>query len=216
MSESIKFLKGIDGALKRSKFISIAALATSAVIAIAAFYMAQKRVSESSAYVYVLDNGSVLEARRMYSDAQLDLEIADHVRRYHELMFNISPDSDIIKSNFEQAVKLGGNCAVELYNRRNEQNIYRKFIEVSAVQTIRITETVVDMSREPYVVRTKGIVRVLREETDTEYDFNSECEVSRMENRSIDNPHGLMINRFNKVDQVQTSQKKVQRGTKRY
>lgn len=216
MSESIKFLKGIEGSIQRSKVVALAALVVAAVVAIGATFIAAQKVTEATSYIYVVDNGSVLEARKMRNDAQLDLEIADHVRRYHELMFNISPDSDIIRQNYELAVKLGGTCAVELYNRRNEQNMYKKFIEVSAVQTIRITEINVDMNHEPYIVKTAGIVRVLREDTDTEYSFSSECEVSRMENRSAENPHGLMINRFNKIDQIQKSQKRLMRGTSSY
>lgn len=213
MSESINFLKGIDGALKRARVITIAAAIAAVAFGLGCFYIANQMVAEATRQVYVLDQGSVLTAIRMQNDAQRDLEIADHVRRYHELMFNISPDSDIINDNFKRAVKLGGQCAVELDNRRREQKFYEKIIEYSAIQTIRIDNIEVDMSSTPYRVFTTGTVQFLRQSTLTKYSFNSECLVSVLENRSFDNPHGLIIDKFIRLEQVEQSQRRSSTGS---
>lgn len=213
MSDAVRFLGGIDAAIKRSKVVAIVS-AAAAVVAIAVTVFLSLRYTERmTSMVYVLDNGSVLEARREQNDSQLDLEIKDHVRRYHELMYNISPDSGIIESNYQKAQKLGKTPAVMEYDRRREQRFYEQLVAAGAFQTIKVSSVEVDMSREPYRVVTDGEIKFWRGTTLTRYSIHTVCYVNVLNDaRDEDNLHGLMISSFEEIQQKEIEQSIVSRN----
>ena len=62
--------------------------------------------------IYVLDQGkSLLLALQTDAILSKDVEIRDHVTRFHELMFNLSPQKQTIQENLDRAFNLADRSA---------------------------------------------------------------------------------------------------------
>ena len=95
-----KTKKAIDAS--RAKFTKYGAGA----VCIASVGIAAWSSEHARQTVYVIDKGSAVMARRTPEDANRDMEAADHVTRFHELMFNLAPSSESIKRNVDRALTM--------------------------------------------------------------------------------------------------------------
>lgn len=98
MENVIKYFDNIETGFRRMKFLTLSALMVAAAIASGSMWMAYRFAEASRNNIFVVDkSGSALAATLADSDAQKDLEVKDHMIRFHELMFNLSPSSEAIK-----------------------------------------------------------------------------------------------------------------------
>ena len=127
--------------------------------------------------------------------AQRDLEVEDHVRRFHELLFNLAPSTESQKRNLEQALHMADRSAYDWWRDRSESGYYARLVSANISQEILIDSVRVSMQEYPYPATVYGKVFLTRESNITAYDFRSECRLSDVP-RSRSNPHGLMVERF--------------------
>lgn len=194
-NDAIRFLGDINSAQRWSRRLALAAVAVSAAVCVAAVALAFSYARSNASRVYVLDQGAVLEARRAANDAQRDLEVMDHVTRFHELFYNISPNVTTINQNVNRALELADESAYRYFNDLKEQRYYSKLIDINATQQIYVDSVVVDIMSYPYRASVHASLYVLRESTISLYSLDSECTLTEVE-RSTKNPHGLMIHDF--------------------
>ena len=150
---------------------------------------------ESRDTVYVVDKGSTLAATIADGDIQRDLEVEDHVRRFHELLFNLAPNSESQKRNLEQALHMADRSAYDWWQDQSESGYYARLVSANISQEIQIDSVQYSMQQYPYPARLFGKVYLTRESNITAYDFVSECRLSDVP-RSRSNPHGLMVEKF--------------------
>ena len=75
------------------------------VVGVSALNYAEKQRQK----IYVLDQGkSLLLALQTDAILSKDVEIRDHVTRFHELMFTLSPQKQTIQENLDRAFNLAG------------------------------------------------------------------------------------------------------------
>ena len=128
-------------------------------------------------------------------DVQRDLEVEDHVRRFHELLFNLAPNSESQKRNLEQALHMADRSAYDWWQDQSESGYYARLVSANISQEIRIDSVRFSMQEYPYPARLYGKVYLTRESNITAYEFASECRLSDVP-RSRSNPHGLLVERF--------------------
>lgn len=195
MENIVKYFGGIDQELKNRRALVTATLVFSAVVCIgvvaASFYF----VRQSRNTVYVVDKGSTIMASIAADNVQRDLEIEDHVRRFHELMFNLAPSSESQKRNLEQALHMADRSAYDWWQDQSEAGYFARLVSANISQEIQIDSVQFSMQAYPYPARLFGKVFLTRESNITAYDFVSECRLSDVA-RSRSNPHGLMIEKF--------------------
>ena len=130
----------------------------------------------------MLDQGkSLLLALQTDAILSKDVEIRDHVTRFHELMFTLSPQKQTIQENLDRAFNLA---------RLVSANISQQMI----VDSVKFVSTAY-----PYQVRTYARQYVVRESTVSQYSFVSTCQLINA-GRSDVNPHGLIIEKFKVVE----------------
>lgn len=195
MDKLIKYFENIEASFRRTKLVTYAALAASVVISLGSVFIATRRIDESRGEVYVIDGKSALMASRRDADSYRDIEAEDHVIRFHEMMFNITPNSESIKRNLDRALLLSDRSAYDYYMDLSEKGFYQRMVSANISQEIAIDSVKVDMSRYPHPARTYGKIYLLRESNITAYSFKSECQIVDV-NRSPSNPHGMMIEKF--------------------
>jgi conjugative transposon TraK protein len=134
-------------------------------------------------------------ASRDSKDSHRELEAKDHVIRFHELMFNLSPSSESIQRNLDRALVMSDRSAYDYWMDLSEKGFYQRLISANISQEFVTDSVKVDMLSYPHSVTTYGKLYMLRESNITAYQFESSCRLVDVE-RSQTNPHGLMIERF--------------------
>lgn len=195
MENIVKYFGGIDQELRSRKILVVATLCFSAAVCIGVVVASFMFVRQSRDTVYVVDKGSTIMASIANGDVQRDLEVEDHVRRFHELMFNLAPSTESQKRNLEQALHMADRSAYDWWRDQSEAGYYSRLVSANISQEIQIDSVQFSMQAYPYPARLFGKVYLTRESNITAYDFVSECRLSDVP-RSRSNPHGLMIEKF--------------------
>ncbi len=195
MENVVKYFGGIDQELRSRKILVVATLCFSAAVCIGVVVASFMFVRQSRDTVYVVDKGSTIMASIADGDVQRDLEVEDHVRRFHELMFNLAPSTESQKRNLEQALHMADRTAYDWWRDQSEAGYYSRLVSANISQEIQIDSVQFSMQAYPYPARLFGKVYLTRESNITAYDFVSECRLSDVP-RSRSNPHGLMIEKF--------------------
>lgn len=195
MENIVKYFGGIDQELRLRRLLVIATLCFCVAITLGVVFLSFRFVRESRDTVYVIDKGSTVMASIADGNAQRDLEVEDHVRRFHELMFNLAPSSESQKRNLEQALHMADRSAYDWWQDQSEAGYFNRLVSANISQEIQIDSVQFSMQAYPYPARLFGKVYLTRESNITAYDFVSECRLSDVQ-RSRSNPHGLMIEKF--------------------
>ena len=195
MDNLVKYYGGIDAELRRWRGLVGATLVFAGVVSVGVVLASLHFVAESRDTVYVVDKGSTIMATIADGDTQRDLEVEDHVRRFHELLFNLAPSTESQKRNLEQALHMADRSAYDWWQDQSESGYYSRLVSANITQEIQIDSVRYSMQTYPYPARLYGKVFLTRESNITAYDFVSECRLSDVP-RSRSNPHGLMVERF--------------------
>lgn len=166
--------------------------AFSLVVGLSALNYAEKQREK----IYVLDQGkSLLLALQTDAVMSKELEIKDHVSRFHELMFTLSPQKKTIQENLDRAFNLADKSAYEYSQDLAEKGYYSRLVSANISQQMIVDSVVFQGNGYPYQVKTFARQYVIRESTMSEYTFVSSCQVLNA-SRSDVNPHGLIIEKF--------------------
>ena len=195
MDKLIKHFNDIDQSFKAMKWVTAIALAASAVAMIGTVLLYISKTEALTGTIYVVDRGSAVMASRTHEDGYRDIEANDHVLRFHELMLNITPNSESIKRNLDRALILCDKSAYNYYMDLAEKGFYQRMISANITQEFVADSVKVDLESYPYKVRTYGKLYLMRESNINQYEFESEGQLVEVE-RSPSNPHGLMLERF--------------------
>lgn len=194
-NDAIRFVSDIRSSFKGMKLCMVIMAVVCTVICISNNRSNAKKVDAAAKNIYVIDKGSVLQANRADNGEQRDLEVMDHVRRFHELFFNLSPNVNLINQNIERALNLADESAYNYFNTQKEGNHYSRLIDMNASQQISLDSIKVNILKYPYEVETQASLYVLRESNISYYTMRTTCTLTETE-RTPDNPHGLMIGNF--------------------
>ena len=195
MDKLIKHFNDIDQSFKAMKWVTAIALAASAVAMLGTVLLYISKTEALTGTIYVVDRGSAVMASRTHEDGYRDIEANDHVLRFHELMLNITPNSESIKRNLDRALILCDKSAYDYYMDLAEKGFYQRMISANITQEFVADSVKVDLESYPYKVRTYGKLYLMRESNINQYEFESEGQLVEVE-RSPSNPHGLMLERF--------------------
>ena len=186
----------IEKSFSRMRGLSIVSVVASFVFALVVGVMAFNYAEQQRHKIYVLDQGkSLLLALQTDAIMSKDIEIRDHVTRFHELMFTLSPQKQTITENLDRAFNLADRSAYDYSQDLAEKGYYSRLVSANISQQMLVDSVVFQGSSYPYQVKTYARQYVVRESTISEYSFASSCQLVDAA-RSDVNPHGLMIEKF--------------------
>lgn len=188
LAQTQKNISSINGAYKF-------ALVVAAIIAVGSVAYSLWKTSSEREMVYIIDNESARKAQIADNAVQRDLEIVDHIARFHEKFYNLSPNPETLDENIDVALSLADRSALLMDNRRREQQFYTNLVTNTIVEEIFIDSTIVNTAVYPYKAYTYGRLYLTRASNVTRYDYESSCQLVETD-RTTKNPHGLMIERF--------------------
>ena len=174
-----KCLTNIETSFRQLRMYALVFAGICAVVTVAAVWMSYSFAERQRQKIYVLDNGRSLMVALSQDLAQnRPVEAREHVRRFHELFFTLSPDKAAIESN------------VGRFNRLIAGNVS---------QMVKVDSIRCDFDRYPYEVTTFARQRILRESTVTERSLVTTCRLVNV-SRSDNNPQGFMVEALNIVE----------------
>lgn len=188
--------KDIEKSFKRLSSLTLVAVGGSLLFALVVGVLALNFAEKQRQKIYVLDQGkSLLLALQTDAVMSKDVEIRDHVTRFHELMFTLSPQKQMIQENLDRAFNLADRSAYEYSQDLAEKGYYSRIVSANISQQMMVDSVKIVSSSYPWQVRTYARQYVVRESKVSLYSFVSTCQV--IEGRRSDaNPHGLLIERF--------------------
>lgn len=191
-----KSLKNIESSFKQLRIFGIVFLCLCAAIAGYSVWSAYDFAEAQRQKIYVLDNGkSLILALSQDLSQNRPVEAREHVRRFHELFFTLSPDKSAIESNIARALQLSDKSAFNYYKDLSEKGYYNRIISGNINQTIQIDSVNCNLDVYPYQVATYARQMIIRESNITERSLVTTCKLLNSV-RSENNPHGFTIEAF--------------------
>ena len=206
MNKILSITKDIEGSFKRLSMMTIVAVGGALFFALVVGVSALNYAEKQRQKIYVLDQGkSLLLALQTDAILSKDGEIRDHVTRFHELMFTLSPQKQTIQENLDRAFNLADRSAFEYSQDLAEKGYYARLVSANISQQMIVDSVKFVSNSYPYQVRTYARQYVVRESTVSQYSFVSTCQLINA-GRSDVNPHGLIIEKFKviKNDLIET------------
>lgn len=188
-----KSLKNIETSFRQIRLFGMIVVTLSAAVAIAAVIFALNFAEKQREKIYVLDNGkSLMLALSQDMTQNRPAEAREHVRRFHELLFTLSPDKSAIEHNINRALLLADKSAYNYYSDFVEKGYYTRIIAGNINQVLQVDSIQCDFNEYPYQVRTFARELIIRQSNVTERSLITSCRLVNS-NRSDDNPNGFII-----------------------
>ena len=175
-----KSLTNIESSFKRIRLMLAVFACCCALVTGYALWSSYRFAEKQREKIYVLDGGkSLMMALSQDLSQNRPAEAREHVRRFHELFFSLSPQKDAIEHNINRALQLADKSAIA-------GNIN---------QVLKVDSVVCDFAAYPYKVRTYARQLIIRESNVTERSLVTSCSLQNT-GRSDDNPNGFIIEQF--------------------
>jgi len=167
-----------------------------AVVVSVALIMVFNFAEKQREKIYVLDNGkSLMLALSQDMSQNRPAEAREHVRRFHELFFTLSPDKSAIEHNINRALILSDNSAYNYYSDFAEKGYYNRIISGNINQVCNVDSVVCDFNNYPYTAKTYARQMIIRQSNVTHRSLKTVCRLTNS-SRSDDNPNGFIIEGF--------------------
>lgn len=191
-----KSLKNIETSFRQIRLFGIVYTAACALVVVCSVVCAFRFAEAQRQKIYVLDGGkSLMLALSQDLSQNRPAEAREHVRRFHELFFTLSPDKDAIEGNIKRSLFLADRSAFNYYKDLSEKGYYNRIISGNINQTVEIDSVKCDFNQYPYKVRTYARQLIVRESSLTIRSLVTSCRLLNA-TRSDNNPHGFIIEAF--------------------
>lgn len=188
-----KSLKNIETSFKQIRLYAIVFVCLCITVCGLVVWKSYSFAEMQRQKVYVLDNGkSLMVALSQDVAINRPVEAREHIRRFHELFFTLSPDKSAIESNMKRAFFLTDQSAFNYYKDLSEKGYYNRIISANIQQRVEIDSVVCNFDNYPYQVRTYAKQFIIRASSVTERNLVTSCQLVNSI-RSDNNPQGFII-----------------------
>ncbi len=195
-----KSLKNIESSFKQIRLIVILVISSCSLVIVFCIWSSFRFAEAQRQKIYVLDQGkSLILALSQDLSQNRPVEAREHVRRFHELFFTLSPDKMAIESNMQRAMNLSDKSAFNYYQDLSEKGYFKRLISANINQYIQIDSVICNFDRYPYTAKTFAKQLILRESNVTERSLITICKLLNSV-RSDNNPHGFIIENFEVIE----------------
>lgn len=191
-----KSLKNIETSFRQIRLFSIIFLVVCLAITGYSVWSSYSFAEVQRQKIYVLDGGkSLMLALSQDLSQNRPVEAREHVKRFHELFFTLSPDKSAIEGNIKRALLLADRSAFNYYTDFAEKGYYNRIISGNVNQVVQVDSVACNFDTYPYKVSTYARQMIIRESNVTERSLVTRCNLLNSV-RSDNNPHGFIIEAF--------------------
>ena len=187
-----KSLTNIESSFRRIRMMAAVFICCCTLVTGYALWSSYRFAERQREKIYVLDGGkSLMMALSQDLSQNRPAEAREHVRRFHELFFSLSPQKEAISHNIDRALQLADKSAYHYYVDFAEKGYYNRLISGNINQVVHVDSVVCDFARYPYKARTYARQMIIRESNVTERSLVTTCSLQNT-GRSDDNPNGFI------------------------
>lgn len=191
-----KSLRNIETSFKQIRLIALVFVVLCAGITGYALWNSYNFAEAQRQKIYVLDEGkSLMLALSQDLSQNRPVEAREHIKRFHELFFTLSPDKSAIESNITRALFLVDKSAFRYYQDMQEKGYYNRIISGNINQIIQVDSVSCNFNVYPYEVMTYARQMIIRASNVTERNMVTRCNLINSI-RSDNNPHGFTMEKF--------------------
>ena len=195
-----KSLRNIESSFRQIRLFTVALLAICACVTLYALGKSYAFAERQRQKIYVLDQGKSLMLALSQDAAQnRPVEAREHVRRFHELFFTLSPEKSAIEHNVKRALLLADRSVYNYYSDFAEKGYYNRIIAGNINQVLKVDSVVCDFNGYPYRATTYARQQIIRQSNITERSLVTTCRLLNA-SRSDDNPNGFTIEGFTIIE----------------
>ena len=195
-----KSLKNIETSFRQIRLFGIVFVCLCAAIVGYSVWSSYSFAEAQREKIYVLDGGkSLMLALSQDLSQNRPVEAREHIKRFHELFFTLSPDKSAIEGNIKRAMQLADKSAFNYYNDFAEKGYYNRIISGNINQVVQIDSVSCNFDSYPYKATTYARQMIIRESNVTERSLVTRCNLLNSV-RSDNNPHGFIIEAFEIVE----------------
>jgi conjugative transposon TraK protein len=195
----LKQMKNIETAFKHIRLFSFVLLAAAVCISCYAVFHSLLLVEKMQSRIYILANGKALEAISAERKDNVPVEARDHVKSFHYYFFSLSPDDKAIQANIDKALNLADASARKKYSDLKEAGFYTGILNGNVSQEITTDSIQVDVNQSPFYFKYYGKLKITRATVVVTRNLLTEGWL-RNTQRSDNNPHGFLIERWSVID----------------
>jgi len=189
-------LKNIESAAKQQRTFHIALLMVMGLTTCFGIWKSADTVLRAQQTVHILYQGKVLAAFASDRKSNLPVELRDHIKTFHELFFNLSPDDKAITATVSKALYLADGSAKQQYDNLREAGYYNNLISANISQTISIDSTSLNLDVKPYTFICHATETLVRSSSTVKRRLVTQGEVRELGQETDNNPHGFLIQRW--------------------
>lgn len=195
-----KSLKNIETSFKQIRLFGIVFVCMCFAITSYSLWSSYSFAEAQRQRIYVLDGGKPLMLALSQDMTQnRPVEAREHVKRFHELFFTLSPDKKAIESNVNRALFLVDKSAFKYYQDMAEKGYYNRIVSGNINQIVQVDSIACDFDSYPYKAVTYAKQMIIRESNVTERSLITRCNLINSV-RSDNNPHGFTMEKFEIIE----------------
>ena len=146
-----KSLRNIESSFRQIRLFGIVFLSLCAVVTVWSVWNSYRFAEKQREKIYVLDNGkSLMLALSQDLSQNRPAEAREHVRRFHEMFFTLSPEKSAIEHNVKRALLLADKSVYHYYSDFAEKGYYNRIIAGNINQVLKVDSVVCDFNAYPY------------------------------------------------------------------
>jgi len=199
-------LKRLDTAFQHVKIWTLILVGVSLSIMFLTLLFSFLALRDARQEVYVISQDQAIKAFASSREASISIEAKSHIRRFHELLFILSPDEKLISNQWEEALELGDESIKFHLDNLKETGYIKQLIGANVSQRIVIDSIALDESNAGYPFRFYGRQEIVRS---SRIQFRNLVTAGKLRliQRTAANPHGLLIENWEILDNRDLFQK---------
>ncbi|AJA67291.1 MAG: conjugative transposon protein TraK [Flavobacterium sp.] len=195
-----KSLRNIENSFKQIRLYAIVFASVCLLVVGFTIYKSYDFAKEQREKIYVLDKGkSLMLALSQDASINRPVEAREHVRRFHELFFTLSPEKAAIEGNMQRAFNLSDKTAFDYYKDLLEKGYYSRVISGNIQQRVEVDSIKIDFNAYPYKTKTYATQYIIRSSNLTKRNLVTSSQLISAV-RSDNNPQGFIIEKFTVVE----------------
>ncbi|MDM1086704.1 conjugative transposon protein TraK [Myroides odoratimimus] len=195
-----KSLRNIENSFKQIRLYAIVFASVCLLVVGFTIYKSYDFAKEQREKIYVLDKGkSLMLALSQDASINRPVEAREHVRRFHELFFTLSPEKAAIEGNMQRAFNLADKSAFDYYKDLLEKGYYSRVISGNIQQRVEVDSIKIDFNNYPYKTMTYATQYIIRSSNLTKRNLVTSSQLISAV-RSDNNPQGFIIEKFTVVE----------------
>ncbi|MEJ5996251.1 conjugative transposon protein TraK [Pedobacter sp. Du54] len=185
--------KNIDTAFRHIKLFSIFLILANVGCMCFCIYKSYDLVDRSQNRIHILYNGKVLQAMASDKKSNLEVELRDHIKTFHQYFFSLSPDDKAIKASVSKALYLADESAKKQFDNLRESGYYNNLISANISQEIEVDSTKLDINQYPYEFTCYATQKLVRSSSTIVRKLVTQGKVRDMKMQTDNNPHGFLV-----------------------